>query len=171
MALSKIQAESMNLADTYAFSGTVSGAGGGKVLQMKTSGNIRSAFNTASETYQTMNTTVAITPSSTSSRIMVWANVSGAYIYGGQGGSGDDGASGAIYRGSTEIYGSGERFLYHRDASAASMEIAMPCILQALDSPSSTSEIVYGIYMRAWSGSTVNATNHDRSIIVMEIGA
>ena len=29
MALSKIQAESMNLADTYAFTGTVSGAGGG----------------------------------------------------------------------------------------------------------------------------------------------
>ena len=28
MALSKIQAESMNLADTYAFSGTVTGAGG-----------------------------------------------------------------------------------------------------------------------------------------------
>jgi len=28
MALSKIQAESMNLADTYAFTGTVSGAGG-----------------------------------------------------------------------------------------------------------------------------------------------
>jgi hypothetical protein len=27
MALSKIQAESMNLADTYAFSGTVTGAG------------------------------------------------------------------------------------------------------------------------------------------------
>tara|TARA_R100001460_G_scaffold100990_1_gene144794 strand:- start:346 stop:729 length:384 start_codon:yes stop_codon:yes gene_type:complete len=29
MALSKIQAESMNLADTFAFTGTVSGAGGG----------------------------------------------------------------------------------------------------------------------------------------------
>ena len=27
MAISKIQAESMNLADTYAFTGTVSGAG------------------------------------------------------------------------------------------------------------------------------------------------
>ena len=28
MALSKIQAESMNLADTYTFTGSVSGAGG-----------------------------------------------------------------------------------------------------------------------------------------------
>ena len=33
MALSKIQAESMNLADTYAFTGTVSGAGDMKLLQ------------------------------------------------------------------------------------------------------------------------------------------
>ena len=32
MALSKIQSESMNLADTYAFTGTVSGAGGGVLL-------------------------------------------------------------------------------------------------------------------------------------------
>jgi len=167
MALSKIQAESMNLADTYAFTGTVSG--GGKVLQVKTSGNIATTFNTASETYQTMGTNVAITPSSTSSKIMVWANVSGFYMYGGQGSSGDDGASGAIYRDSTEIYGSNQRFLYHRDTSAGSMEIGMPCVLQVLDSPSSTSEITYGIYMRAFSGSTVNASGYDRSIIAMEI--
>ena len=123
MALSKIQAESMNLADTYAFSGTVSGAG--KVLQIVTSGNISGTFNTSSETYQSMGCNVAITPATTSSKIMVWANVSGFYMYGGQGGSGDDGASGAIYRGSTEIYGSNQRFLYHRDTSAGSMEILL----------------------------------------------
>ena len=35
MALSKIQSESINLADTFAFTGTVSGAGGGKVLQFR----------------------------------------------------------------------------------------------------------------------------------------
>ena len=32
MPLTKLQAEGLNLADTFAFSGTVSGAGGGKVL-------------------------------------------------------------------------------------------------------------------------------------------
>ena len=146
MALSKIQAESMNLADTYAFSGTVSGAG--KVLQKVTSGNISGTFDTSSETYQSMGCNVAITPATTSSKIMVWANVSGFYMYGGQGGSGDDGASGAIYRGSTEIYGSNQRFLYHRDTSAGSMEIGMPCVLQVLDSPSSTSEQTYHLYPR-----------------------
>jgi hypothetical protein len=43
MALSKIQSESMNLADTYAFSGTVSGAGGWNLLQTTTvSSNVAS---------------------------------------------------------------------------------------------------------------------------------
>ena len=36
MALSRIQAESMNLADTFAFSGTVSGAGGMDLLSTQT---------------------------------------------------------------------------------------------------------------------------------------
>ena len=35
MALSKIQAESVNLGDDFAFTGTITGAGGGKVLQVK----------------------------------------------------------------------------------------------------------------------------------------
>ena len=167
MALTKVQAEGVNLADNFAFSGTVTGAG--KILQIVTSGNIATTFDTTSETYQTMGCNVAITPSSTSSKIMVWANVSGFYMYGGQGGSGDDGASGAIYRDSTEIYGSNARFLYHRDTSAGSMELGIPCVLQVLDSPSSTSEITYGIYMRAFVGSTINASGYDRSIIAMEI--
>jgi len=167
MPLTKVQAEGVNLADTFAFSGTVTGAG--KILQIVTSGNISGTFDTSSETYQSMGCNVAITPSSTSSKIMVWANVSGFYMYGGQGSSGDDGASGAIYRDSTEIYGSNARFLYHRDTSAGSMEIGMPCVLQVLDSPSSTSEQTYHLYMRAYVGSTINASGYDRSIIAMEI--
>lgn len=167
MVLTKVQAEGVNLADTFAFSGTVTGAG--KILQIVTSGNISGTFDTSSETYQSMGCNVAITPATTSSKIMVWANVSGFYMYGGQGGSGDDGASGAIYRGSTEIYGSNQRFLYHRDTSAGSMEIGMPCVLQVLDSPSSTSEQTYHLYMRAYVGSTINASGYDRSIIAMEI--
>ena len=57
MALSKIQAESMNLADTYAFTGTVSGAGGGifesqlfHVIDEKSSGT---SGGTANQLYNT----------------------------------------------------------------------------------------------------------------------
>ena len=43
MAISKIQAESMNLADTYAFTGTVTGAGGITMVdQWRTTSNISS---------------------------------------------------------------------------------------------------------------------------------
>ena len=47
MALSKIQAESMNLADTYAFTGTVSGAGDPATEVLITSGNTSSGSSTA----------------------------------------------------------------------------------------------------------------------------
>jgi hypothetical protein len=52
MALSKLQAESLNLADTYAFTGTVSGAGGGvdtstAVAKGSASINVLSGLNKA----------------------------------------------------------------------------------------------------------------------------
>ena len=77
MPLSKIQAESMNLADTYAFTGTVSGAGGGKLLQtvvsnqlttweQSASGNSWSDINPGSGVWE-----ATITPSATNSVIIV----------------------------------------------------------------------------------------------------
>jgi len=44
MALSKIQAESMNLADTYAFTGTVSGAGKMELISSDTTGASNVAY-------------------------------------------------------------------------------------------------------------------------------
>lgn len=70
MALSKIQAESMNLADTYAFSGTVSGAGGGKILQVVQGGRTsRVTHNTT--TFTDVGVSANIIPSSTSSNILI----------------------------------------------------------------------------------------------------
>ena len=71
MALSKIQAESMNLADTFAFSGTVSGAGGGKVLQVKQSVIPKGTITTSSASFTSIGHSLAITPSATSSRILI----------------------------------------------------------------------------------------------------
>ena len=66
MALSKIQSESMNLADTYAFTGTVSGVG--KILQVvSTSTN---AMTSHSRDDEMTNFLTTITPSSTSSKIL-----------------------------------------------------------------------------------------------------
>lgn len=163
----------LSIADggTVTFTQVPVNAGGGKVLQAVSSGNVTTSFSTSSETYQAMGVSVNITPTATSSKVLVFANVSGYFMYGGQSGSGDDGASGAIYRDSTEIYGSNQRIAYNRDTSAGSQELGIPLTLQVLDSPSTTSQVTYAIYMRAYSGSTINAYSHDKSIIAIEIGA
>ena len=86
MALSKIQSESVNLADDFAFTGTVSGAGGGKVLQFKqyesntavrttTTIPLDDTVPTATEGAQIM--TAAFTPTSATSDVFILVHVFG----------------------------------------------------------------------------------------------
>jgi len=70
MPLIKLQAEGLNLADTFAFSGTVSGAGGGKVLQI-VNGNFGTEQNISITSYYDSAMTLNITPSSSSSKVLV----------------------------------------------------------------------------------------------------
>mgnify|MGYP003147203659 CR=1 FL=1 len=76
MTLIKARSRGINLADTFAFTGTVSGAGGGKVLQVQV-GSISSNFeSTTSGTFADVsNLSVAITPASTSNYIYVRADI------------------------------------------------------------------------------------------------
>ena len=73
MALSKIQSESMNLADTYAFTGTVSGTGSNikEQLVMLCDGN---DYTVSSGTYTSASVTAAQTPTAT------YADVTGSSI-------------------------------------------------------------------------------------------
>ena len=75
MSLSKIQSESINLADNFAFTGTVSGAG--KIGQVVSTNTNATSFSTTSTTLVDITgLSVAITPSATSSKILVMATVS-----------------------------------------------------------------------------------------------
>jgi hypothetical protein len=70
----------LNLADNYAFTGTVTGAGGGKLLQVQhgtygTQNSISTTSPTAS------NLSVSITPTSTSNKILVMGNLAGCRMY------------------------------------------------------------------------------------------
>ena len=71
MAITKIQAESMNLADTYAFTGTVSGAGGGKIGQVIQTVKTDVFSTTSTSFVDVTGLTASITPSATSSKILV----------------------------------------------------------------------------------------------------
>ena len=70
MTLIKARSRGINLADTFAFTGTVSGAGGGKVLQVVS--NMQDiTHSTTSTTFVDSGIKVDITPSATSSKILI----------------------------------------------------------------------------------------------------
>tara|TARA_B100001250_G_C19753338_1_gene768870 strand:- start:270 stop:794 length:525 start_codon:yes stop_codon:yes gene_type:complete len=72
MAIDKIQSESINLADTFAFTGTVTGAGGGKILQVKQQQNGSLVSNTSTGTthFDICGGSMSFTPTSSSSNIL-----------------------------------------------------------------------------------------------------
>lgn len=79
MTLIKTRARGLKLDDTFAFTGTVSGAGGGKLLQVV--GNMQDILHsTTSTTFVDSGISVAITPSSTSSKILIIMNTSMGYM-------------------------------------------------------------------------------------------
>ena len=143
MSISKIQAESMNLADTYAFTGTVSGAGGGKIGQVvyQTS----TATMSTSSTSFVQNFSTSITPSATSSKILVVGHT-------GRLDSDTSGntVSATIYRDSTNLFSAslGVATFRHESANAHGN-----MTFNILDEPSTTSSLTYYMYYKKQDGS------------------
>ena len=72
MPLVKTQAEGINLADTFAFTGTVSGAGGGKLLQAVPATSVAGdVSSTTQASWRSGGLSVQITPSATTSKILL----------------------------------------------------------------------------------------------------
>jgi len=174
MALSKIQSESMNLADTYAFTGTVTGAGGGKVLQVKqTSINSEvSASPTGNATFADISgMSVSITPASTANKILVSYSVNIGRTVASQNNSV------RLVRDSTPIVGTGASLTnnttLHRQDTA---QIDNGGITY-LDSPATTSAVTYKLQWASESGGTIYLNRRGTSngfvgvstITVMEI--
>ena len=136
--------------------------GGGKVLQVVT-GVDNGENETTSTSFAATNLSVAITPSATSSKVFVIASgvldnkSSGRYMYA------------TLYRDSTNLAVGNEGMIHHygdgtRLISSGNMSI--------LDSPSSTSEITYKVYIRTTSGQVRFGQNSTRqTITAFEIGA
>ena len=74
MALIKVQSEGINLADNFTFTGTVAGAGGGKVLQI-VNALTQTLTNSTSSTFADSTLTASITPSSASNKVLVLVNL------------------------------------------------------------------------------------------------
>tara|TARA_R100001463_G_scaffold84826_1_gene139578 strand:- start:244 stop:747 length:504 start_codon:yes stop_codon:yes gene_type:complete len=92
MALIKARSRGINLADNFAFTGTISGAGGGKVLQAQNFYTHAEISTSATSDTATI-VTDQITPAATNSKILIW-------VQGGRGSYGGGSAEGVskLYR-------------------------------------------------------------------------
>ena len=144
---------------TITNSGTATGFGGGKVLQVLTATDITTRSTTSTSFVTASNTlSINITPSATSSKIFIQTSFEVLTNSGARG-------FWTIYKDSTHLGHNNGMFSVN-----ASNDVAGS--LTFLDSPSSTSELTYAVYMKT-NGTTcsMNANTVKGSIVVMEIGA
>ena len=76
MPFTTLKPNGIDLSQDFTFTGTVSGAGGGKLLQTVSS-TLSSSVDTSSQSYADTGLSVAITPSATSSKILVFVSHTG----------------------------------------------------------------------------------------------
>lgn len=174
MAIDKIQSESINLGDNFAFTGTVSGAGGGKILQV-VSFQRNGATSISSGSFVTTNITKAITPSATNSNILVLINgvfsmsVSRATVFSGVSLKRTVGST------TTVLQGDGNNdFLCNNVFGASNMQMVGNFSVSKLDSPSTTSETTYELFARReTSGETIVFNNGSMGSVMtlIEVGA
>ena len=137
--------------------------GGGKVLQV-VAGTHATEVSTSSSSYVTTNITASITPSATSSKVLIIANTTGRKETAAANGRY------TIYRASSNLDTTTDSngFATIRD-DAGGIFCNAPIV--HLDSPNTTSSTTYTMYMKSSSGSVFSSTSNSPStIILMEIG-
>ncbi len=157
MPISKMQSDSVNLADDFAFTGTVTGAGGGKMLQVVTAQKTATYDTTTS--YSDVGLSATITPSSSNSKILVLHSSPCISL-----GSSD--VIVILLRGSTTVYN------FNMYATNTSWDAA-PTTFSYLDSPATTSAITYKIQARKGTGTFyycyTNSAPSQATLTLMEI--
>ena len=140
-------------------------AAGGKVLQVVSSGVVTTKTSTSSSSYQTCSVSVAITPSLTTSKVLVLAECA-AMAYNSISQNSQIGV--AISDGTTLV----ERTARVYDYGNSGVVIDIPTFISYLASPVTTSEKTYEIKFKLVGGEScsINDTGSS-SITVMEIGA
>ena len=158
MAITKIQSESLNLADNYDFTGTVTGAGGGLLLQIVSFASSGST-NTTSGSYVDTALSATITPSSASNKVLI--------IHSGA----CEPSSGTAAELTAERNGT---LVANKLFTSQVQGVSNNAHFTFLDSPASTSALLYKIKLRS-SNSGVNSNHNSQnptaSIILMEISA
>jgi hypothetical protein len=145
---------------TITNSGTATGFGGGKILQIVTA-NLSSEGNTTSTSYASTSLAASITPSATSSKVLI---LMAGPVY--QNTSSED-YIGTIYRGVSDIGGNGLGRLRSNGGG-----IGGNFAITYLDSPSTTSSTTYTYYHKVTSGTGyISINNLTSTITLLEVGA
>jgi len=134
----------------------------GNVLQV-VQGTSYSQDSTTGNTFIASNLSASITPSSTSSKILIQVSSVCTNTGNGQGNY-------TIYRGATNLSSSAQNtFNQYFSSSGYSF---VPITMVYLDSPSTTSSTTYAVYFKTSSGSTTTyfgSANIEQTITLMEI--
>ena len=157
MALTKVQAEGINLADAFAFTGSVTGA---SILQVK--GTSASGESTTDSTSFVANglSALSITPSSASNKVLI---LFGVHLYHSSSGSGCL----TLFRDSTDLNNTTYGWRY----TNAGQPNFISGVL--LDNPNTTSSVSYQIKHRKITGGNVYSqiNNNTSTFTIMEIGS
>ena len=146
-------------------------AGGGKVLQV-VQGTLSGYVGTGSTSYVDTGLSVSITPSSATSKVLVFAAISALRK---EGGVSTGGGKIRLVRTSTSIFVAGDALLYDTESIE---NWGSSAALNYLDSPATTSATTYKIQYATKAGASEFAINYYfttndimSTIIAMEIGA
>ena len=160
MALIKTRARGLKLDDTFPFTGTVSGAGGGKlnqVVQVENTTDLDLSSNTYTNFYSG-----SITPSATSSKVLVFWTVHSRSM------TTISGFGVKLLRGSTAVWTSTRDYYVYSEDSSSDRHLTM---FNYLDSPSTTSATTYKVQVACNGSNNVQFSgNSNQSLMtLMEI--
>ena len=136
----------------------------GSVIQVVQSGTIAPFISTSTGSWLATNTTMSITPSATSSKILVTVNQPALLV-----GSTPMRCGFRIKRGSTVIWNAGD-FKEHMQVRDAANEHCQIINLVSLDSPSSTSSVTYSVevYILTATSFQLRESDDAGSIMVLQ---
>jgi hypothetical protein len=137
-------------------------AGGGKLLQVLIVSDT-TPMDLSSATYTDTNLSLSITPSATSSKILVMWNVQAEAM------AASTGFGTRLVRGSTNVYTSATAY----DTYTSIINVRVRSDYKHLDSPSTTSAVVYKVQVSTYSNRqcTFNDGSNQTQLVLMEIGA
>ena len=160
MALTKVQADGINLGDTFAFTGTVTGTPTG-ILQVKSTSSSSSSSSDSTAYVNNGVSSLSITPSSSSNKILILFSVA---VYTSSGGN----STVTVFRDSTDLAGNSTYGFGYNGAN-----VPNNCTAMLLDNPSTTSSITYQLKHKRLSGayvySQINSTTS--TFTIMEIAS